>query len=254
MGLARGCSSPAAIHAASAGTAGILAGMKKLIAPTLIALAIAACASSGSSDRGFDAASPTLAAKRAAKRAAADAQSRARMDAMTPAGVRLGESRLDACFHYQQNWKIRDPNRVECHLHLSRAVAVPDVGAAINESARLAAVSGCANDAAFADSLRYYREANGAGSNARYRRPTNLPEVSHACSDEVRLRVQLLNPDARDDAAGALRNIDAMVGARPVAQLEKIAYADAAINAALATPHPLVVVVAIDRRYHAEPW
>lgn len=212
---------------------------------------LAACASpGGGSDAPYDAQTPI---QRAA-RASGDAETRSRLAMLLPPGDAIGNSRYDACFQYQNNWKIQDPHRIECHLHLTQAIAVPNAMEGIKAVDARSTRAGCARPEVFAETLRYYAEANGAGANDRYKRPTNLPEANFECGDGTRLRVQFLNPDAGDDAANALRNIDAMIGAMKIAQVERAPYSDAEINSALATPHPLVIVVGIDHRYHAVPW
>lgn len=215
------------------------------------AMTLAACASPGDgANAPYDAHTPT----QQAARAAADAETQARLAMMAPAGETIGGSRYDACFQYQNNWKIHDPYRIECHLYLTRAVAVANVVHGVEEAGRLAAQAGCPRPDLFADTLRYYTEANGSGANERYKRPTHLPEANFDCGADTRLRVQFLNPDARDDTANALRDIDVLIGAMKVAQVERKPYGEAAIGAALATSRPLVIVVGIDRRYHAVPW
>ena len=220
----------------------------KVLSPALAALLMTACASSGIAEGQYDAASP----RHVAARAGAEAETRTQLDAMTPTGTLLGESRYDACFEYQRNWKIQDPNRIECHLHLSRAVAVPNVVEGIREAKRRFAAAGCPNDAAFDDSLRYYTEANGSDGNARYKRNTDLPQVLFDCGDK-RVQAQLINP-AADMMEQDLANIDAMVGARRVALVEQQGYDANEVAAARGTQAPLVVLVAIDRTYFSERW
>lgn len=219
----------------------------------LLMLSLAACASPlGQGDYGkdgFDARTPAL----VAARAGAEALTRAQLAAMTPAGTPIGTSHYDACFAYQRNWKVRDPYRIECHLQLTRAVAVANVSESIRETARLFAAAGCPNPAAFEDSFGYYLEANGASSNARYRRDTDLPQVLFDCGDDRRVQAQFINPGALM-ASQALTNIDAMVGARRIALVEQQGYDAGEITALRATSAPLVVLVAIDSRYHAERW
>ncbi len=220
-----------------------------LMCAALLLPALQSCSSPGGAPQGYRADTQTH--QRA--RAAAAREMATRLDAMTPAGTLLGQSRYDACFEYQSNWKIRDPYRIECHLHLTRAVSVDHVAEGIRETARRFAAAGCANPGAFDDSLGYYLSANGAGSNDRYRRPTDLPPVLFDCGDGTRVQAQFINPDA-DMLEQDFANVDAMIGARRVVLVDQQGYAANAIAAARATPAPLIVLVALDRRYHAEAW
>lgn len=218
-----------------------------LTAPVTLLLA-AGCAAPDIAGSGYDAASP----RHVAARTAADTRTRAQLDAMVPTGTLLGESRYDACFEYQRNWKIRDPNRIECHLHLTRAVAVANIVEGIRKTARRFAAAGCPNNAAFEDSLRYYTDVNGTNGKERYRRNVDLPQVLFDCGD-ARVQAQFINPGA-DMLEQDLANIDSMIGARRVALVEQRGYDAAEVAAARGTRAPLVVLVAIDHRYHAEHW
>lgn len=220
----------------------------KLVLLLATCLSISACVSSNGANGQYDAVTST----HEALRTAAQARTRAQLEAMTPTGTLLGESRYDACFEYQRNWKIQDPNRIECHLHLTRAVAVPNVIEAIRETRRRFAAAGCPNDAAFEDSLRYYTEVNGADANDGYKRNVDLPQVLFDCGD-ARVQAQLINP-AADMLEQDFANIDAMIGARRVALVEQQGYDAAEVSAARATDAPLVVLVAVDRRYFNEGW
>ena len=185
---------------------------------------LASCASpGGGSDAPYDAQTPI----QQAARASGDAETRPRLAMLLPPGDAIGDSRYDACFQYRNNWKIQDPHRIECHLHLTQAIAVSNLIEGIKAVDARSTQAGCARPGLFAETLRYYTEANGAGANGRYKRPTNLPEANFECGDGTRLRVQFLNPDAGDDAANALRNIDAMIGAMKIAQVELAPYSDA---------------------------
>lgn len=224
--------------------------LRCLLAASL-ALLLSACSSfdPGSGEtRSYDAQSPA----HVHARGEANSRTLAQLQAMLPEGQALGGSRYDACFEYQNNWKIHDPNRYECHLNLSTAVAVANVAEAIRQTGQRFAAAGCPNDTAFADTLGYYVEANGPGSNAPYARDTDLPQVLFDCGD-ARVQAQFLNP-ASDGVARALEDVDVMVGARRVALVEQQGYGNAAIAAAVGTNSPLVVLVSIDRRYFAQGW